>query len=203
MKIAIIGAAGNVASRIVAEALARGHSVTAIGPTPQKLAALGAVEIRPGDITQPDSMAQIIAGHDIVVSAVRFSRYEPEMLLTALRQSAVVRLAVVGGAGSLRSPTGILVSETPTFPEASKPDALAGAKLLAALHQEKVIDWTFLSPSARFRPGERRGHFRLGDDELLVADDGTSSISFEDYAVAFLDEIEAPQHSRRRFTVGY
>ena len=67
---------------------------------------------------------------------------------------------------------------------------------------ETRLDWTFLSPSAVFAPGERTGKFRLGGDQLLVNDQG-SSISFEDYAIALADEIEKPAHSRQRFTVGY
>ncbi len=52
-------------------------------------------------------------------------------------------------------------------------------------------------------PGERTGVFRLGDDNLLVSASGRSFVSFEDFAVALADEIERPQHSRQRFTVGY
>ena len=51
-------------------------------------------------------------------------------------------------------------------------------------------------------PGERTGKFRIGKDSLLSNDEG-SRISFEDYAIALVDEIEKPQHSRQRFTVGY
>ena len=74
---------------------------------------------------------------------------------------------------------------------------------LDALRQEKVLNWTFLSPSALFEPGERTGKFRLGDDVLLADDEGKSWISMEDYAIALADEIETPWHTRRRFTVGY
>ena len=64
------------------------------------------------------------------------------------------------------------------------------------------LDWTFLSPSALFVPGERTGTFRLGENQLLVNEQG-SSISFEDYAIALVDELERPAHSRARFTVDY
>jgi uncharacterized protein len=65
------------------------------------------------------------------------------------------------------------------------------------------IDWTYLSPSAFFEPGERTGNFRLGQDDLLTAADGKSHISMEDYAIALADELEQPQRRRQRFTVGY
>ena len=77
---------------------------------------------------------------------------------------------------------------------------LATAKRFVA---EGAYVWTFLSPSYFFAPGERTGKFRLGKDELLVAADGQSRISTEDFAIALVDELEQPKHSRQRFTVGY
>jgi len=203
MKIAVIGAAGNAGQRIVREALDRGHEVTALGPNPDKLETLGATTFAVADITDPAALAPKLKGHDVIVSAVRFVRYEPDQLLDAVRASGVERLAIVGGAGSLRGPSGDRVADGPNFPEAAKPEATAGQHLLDRLHAETEIDWTFLSPSAVFSAGERTGTFRLGGDDLLVGTDGKSTISFEDFAIALLDEIEQPRHSRRRFTVGY
>lgn len=203
MKIAVIGAAGNVGQRIVSEALSRGHEVTALGPNRDTLETLGATKVAVADITDPEALTGDLSGHDVVVSAVRFVRYEPEALLDAVRAAGVPRLAVVGGAGSLRSPAGGLVAEGPNFPEAAKPEADAGKRLLDRLRAETGIDWTFLSPAAVFTAGERTGEFRLGGDDLLIGADGKSAISYEDFAVAFLDEIENPAHSRRRFTIGY
>jgi uncharacterized protein len=93
--------------------------------------------------------------------------------------------------------------DTPTFPEAYKSESLKGVAFLQTLREEKALDWTFVSPSALFVPGQRTGKFRLGDDRLLSDDKGNSTISYEDFAVAFVDELEKPAHSRRRFTVGY
>ncbi len=109
---------------------------------------------------------------------------------------------MVGGAGSLEVAPGVKLIETPQFPALYKAEAAAGGAFLDLLRQETRLDWTFLSPSALFEPGERTGKFRLGGDQLLTNEKG-SSISFEDYAVAMADEIEKPAHSRRRFTVGY
>lgn len=204
MKIAIIGAAGNVGQRLVSEALARGHEVTAVGPTASKLEALGNVTARTGDIHETDALAQAIGGTDVVISAVRFVNYDAPKLLEAVRKSGLKRLAVVGGAGSLTSPAGGLVKDGPNFPEVALPEATAGGKVLDGLRAETEIDWVFLSPSAIFTAGERTGKFRLGKDDLLIdADAGKSHISYEDFAIAMIDEIERPQHSRARFTVGY
>jgi putative NADH-flavin reductase len=109
---------------------------------------------------------------------------------------------VVGGAGSLEVAPGVTLVGTPEFPAEYRDEALAGAAFLNLLRKEPNLDWTFLSPSALFVPGERTGKFRLGKDRLLSNEHG-SSISFEDYAVAMVDEIERPAHRRQRFTVGY
>ena len=100
-------------------------------------------------------------------------------------------------------PDGSRVIDAPDFPAEYKAEASAGAMFLDALRQEQQLDWTFLSPSALFVEGERTGRFRLGRDELLVSAEGKSWITFADYAIALLDEVEQPAHSRQRFTVGY
>lgn len=110
---------------------------------------------------------------------------------------------MVGGAGSLLLPDGSRVIDSVGFPEEYKPEASAGAVLLDTLRQEKELDWTFLSPSAEFIEGERRGQFRLGQDHLLVSAEGKSWITFADYAIAMIDEVETAKHPRQRFTVGY
>jgi len=123
-------------------------------------------------------------------------------LIEAVRASGVSRYLVVGGAGSLEIAPGQRVVDLPDFPAAYKAEATKGAEFLDRLKGEKQLDWTFLSPSAEFVPGERTGKFRIGKDSLLSNEAG-SRISFEDYAIALVDEIEKPQHSRQRFTVGY
>lgn len=203
MEIAIIGAAGNVGQRLVAEALSRGHRVTAIGPTRSKLEELSNVTVKPGSMDDPDGLAEALTGHDVVISSVRFVQYDPGSLLSAVRKSGASRLAVVGGAGSLASPAGGLVMDGPNFPQAALPEAEAGTRMLDALREADDIDWCYLSPSAVFSAGQRTGEFRLGQDELLLDETGKSHVSYEDFAVAMLDEIEDARHSRQRFTVGY
>jgi putative NADH-flavin reductase len=123
-------------------------------------------------------------------------------LIEAVRASGVKRYLVVGGAGSLEVAPGLKLIDAPDFPTEYKAEAAAGGVFLDLLRGEVDLDWTFLSPSALFVPGERTGKFRLGQDQLLANEQG-SSISFEDYAVALVDELEKPTHSRQRFTVGY
>jgi len=201
-KIALIGASGNAGSLILKELSDRGHHVTAIARSPEKIAALPNVVAKKGDVFDQAGLSKLLAGHDAVISSVHFTASDPVTLIEAVRASGVPRYLVVGGAGSLEIAPGQRVVDLPDFPAAYKAEATKGAEFLDLLKQEKQLDWTFLSPSAEFVPGERTGKFRIGKDNLLSNEDG-SRISFEDYAIALVDEIEKPQHSRQRFTVGY
>lgn len=201
-KIALIGASGAVGSRILKELSDRGHSVTAIARSPDAIATLPGVTAIHGDVTHPQTLATILSNHDVVISAVRFLESDPQQLIDAVRASGVRRYLIVGGAGGLEVAPGVLLVDTPEFPEIYKAEATAGVRFLDALRHADDLEWTFLAPSALFTPGERTGQFRLGHDQLLSNDAG-SHISFEDYAVALVDEIEKPAHIRQRFTVGY
>jgi putative NADH-flavin reductase len=200
--VALIGASGRAGSPILKELSDRGHKVTAIARNPEKIAALPNVTAKKGDVFDKNGLTTLLKGHDAVVSAVHFTASDPGTLVEAVRASGAKRYLVVGGAGSLEVAPGKRLVDQPEFPAAYKPEALKGGEFLALLKNEKEIDWTFLSPSAMFVPGERTAKFRLGKDALLTNDKG-SSISFEDYAIALVDEIEKPAHSRQRFTVGY
>lgn len=202
MKIAVIGASGNVGSRLVTELSRRGHDVTAIARNPGNIKAISGVVPVGGDASDATGLARALVGHDAVISSVPFSSVEPEKLIDAVRLSGVNRYLVVGGAGSLEVAPGVKLIDTPQFPEEYKKEAARGGLFLDLLRGEKELDWTFLSPSAMFGPGGRTGKFRLGNDELLANEEG-SSISYEDFAIALIDELEEPRHSRRRFTVGY
>ncbi len=203
MKIALIGATGNAGSRILAELARRGHAITAIVRNPDKVLALPNVTARRGDVFDPAGLAAVLTGHDAVISAVHFTASDPAGLIDAVRRSGVGRYLVMGGAGSLLVAPGVRLVDTPTFPAAYQAEALKGAEFLELLRDVRDLDWTFLSPSALLVPGQRTGQFRLGADELLTDGAGNSTISFEDLAVALVDELERPAHSRSRFTAGY
>ncbi|WP_375789010.1 NAD(P)-dependent oxidoreductase [Bradyrhizobium sp. Pha-3] len=203
MKIAIAGASGQAGSRLTAELARRGHAVTAIARNPEKIAALPNVTAVKGDVNDQAALTALWAGHDAAISSVHFTVSDPVKLIGAAKASGVGRYLVVGGAGSLEVAPGVRLVTTPNFPAQYKAEASKGAEFLDLLRQEKDLNWTFLSPSALFVAGERTGKFRLGTDQLLTAEDGKSSISFEDFAVALADEIERQAHIRQRFTVGY
>jgi putative NADH-flavin reductase len=203
MKIALIGATGNVGTRLITELRRRGHQVTAIARHPEKLDRQEGVNPVAGNVQNEKALAAVLAGHDVVIHSMKFLSTNASKIIAATKAAKVPRLLVVGGAGSLEVSPGLTLVNTPDFPAEYKPETLAGVEFLHVLREEKELDWTFLSPSYFFAPGERTGKFRLGKDELLVGSDGQSRISTEDFAIALVDELEQPKHPRDRFTVGY
>ncbi|TMR90554.1 NAD(P)-dependent oxidoreductase [Nonomuraea basaltis] len=210
MRITVFGATGAVGGRVVAEALSRGHEVTAVARDPARLPPTAA-RVVTGDASDAEDVATLSAGQDLVISATRPAPgYEDDLVTTAKALLAGlartgVRLLLVGGAAGLTVPGtgGLTVVETPDFPPALRPIALACNGQLDACRAETGVDWAYLSPPALLEPGERTGVYRLGRDELLADAAGRSAISMEDLAVALLDEAERPRHHRARFTVAY
>lgn len=212
MKIALIGATGYVGSALLEEALARGHQVTALVSRPEKLAARPGLTAFKTDALDTTGLSAQLRGHEAVISAFSghaqaeiFNYYVRGIrsIIDATKAAGVPRLLVVGGAASLEVAPGVKLLDTPAFPAQWKDTAAGALEALNMLRAEEVLDWTFLSPSAHLEPGQRSGKFRLGTDQLLVDAEGNSRISLEDYAVAMIDELEQPTHSRKRFTVGY
>ncbi|PPE68495.1 NAD(P)-dependent oxidoreductase [Caldimonas thermodepolymerans] len=213
MKLALIGPTGFVGSAVLDEALQRDHQVTALARTPGKLAARDGLTVVQADVLDPAQVAAAVAGHDAVISAYNPGWSDPQLYDTFLRgtraifegvkRAGVKRLLVVGGAGSLYVKPGVQLVDTPEFPEAWKQGALAAREALNLIRQETGLDWTFVSPAARLEPGERTGKYRLGADELLMDGDQPARISVADLAVSILDEVERPQHIRKRYTAAY
>ena len=203
MKIALIGVTGNVGTRLLAELLNRGHEVTGIARDPAKVAPQPGLTLKKADVANPSELAGALKGNAAVVHSVHFLDSDPHKMIAAAKEAEAGRLLVVGGAGSLEVAPGVRLVDTPDFPEAYKAESLAGADFLDVLRGETELAWTFLSPSAYFIPGERTGKFRLGGDQLLVDGKGESKISYEDFAIALVDELESPVHLHQRFTIGY
>jgi putative NADH-flavin reductase len=209
MHIALYGASGNSGSRILTELLTRGHQVTAITRDPAKLTPGPGVSVVQGDLASVNGIAAKIKGTNAVVSA-----YAPppdhtdqllpvtERLVEAVKQAGVRRLLIVGGAGSLEVAPGVTVIASGHLPAEWMPIAVSHANLLDQL-KKTDINWTYFSPAGFFVPGERTGKFRLGTNQLIANEQGDSRISLEDYAIALVDELEAPKHERERFTIGY
>ncbi|KUP24617.1 NAD(P)-dependent oxidoreductase [Paenibacillus sp. DMB5] len=207
MKIAVIGAGGKAGSEIVKEALQRGHEVTAIVRSAAKVTDNRAAVLEK-DVF--DLSAGDLKGFDAVVNAFGAPFGEEHLhvdagnvLISALKDAPGTRLIVVGGAGSLfvDEAKTTRVVETPGFPDFVKPTALNQGRNLEILQGTEGLKWTFVSPSANFAVGARTGSYVKGKDHLLVNSKGESYVSYADYAIAIVDEIEQPQHVGERFTV--
>lgn len=209
MKIGIIGATGKAGSVIMKEAKSRGHEVTAIVRNSQKLPEEEDAAVLEKDIFDLD--ANDLKQFDAVVNAFGVPPEKAEQhveagrsLINALKEAKDTRLLVVGGAGSLfvDEARTTRLNETPEFPEAFKAIALNQSQNLADLEQAEGVQWTFLSPAAFFDPeGKRTGRYQIGEDAFLVNRKGKSYISYKDYAIALVDEIENGWHINKRFTV--
>ena len=213
MKIALIGATGFVGAAILQEALNRSHDVTAIVRNPEKLQAHPQLHAQKGDVYNEDDVARFVAGHKVVISAFNPGWSNPDLynqqvkgtraIINGVKKAGIKRLLLVGGAGSLEVKPGVQSVDLPGFPAEYKQGALATREALTMLRQETGLEWSYLSPSADLFPGQRTGKFRLGTDQLLKDANGESRILVQDYAMAMIDEVEKPNHIRRRFTVGY
>ncbi|MFC7680508.1 NAD(P)-dependent oxidoreductase [Paenibacillus sp. GCM10028914] len=210
MNIAVVGAAGTIGKRIAEEALRRGHQVTAVVRSPDKLDDVkDKMNIVRANAVDPSSVAEAVKGHDAVISAYgpRFGEEEELLeaaraLIEGVRRGGVKRLLIVGGAGSLITDSGEALMDSAEFPRELWPLAKAHADAYG-IYKECDLEWSYLSPASIIEPGRRTGQFRIGTDRLIMDESGASRISVEDYAVAMLDELEDPQFIGTRFTVAY
>lgn len=202
MKVTVLGASGRAGSEITRELAARGHAVTAVARNPDRIALTPGVTAVSGDASNAVVLADIVRGADAVISALHFD-VTANVILGALKAAGVNRLLVTGGAASLEVAPGVRLIDTPEFPEEWKAFAHGGIVFLDALREENDIDWTFFSPAAFIEETPRLGRFRTGTDQLIVDEKGESRIGFADYAIAMVDELERPRHSRARFTAAY
>lgn len=247
MKIALVGATGFVGSKILAEAVARGHTVTAIRRHTKNVPRHAGVSSVYADIADTPALVRIFRGHDAVIHSYTppadpnahayviaalkagnnrleaVANYVPSdpaahdahvrgrikaqtegtrSFIQAAKSAGVKRVLAVGGAATLLI-GGVRYIDRPDFPKVFEGGAKSTAVIKDLLMEEADLDWTLVCPSTMLLPGKRTGKFRIGLDDLLIAPDGSSSISLEDFAMAMIDELENPRHTRRRFTVGY
>src|SRR5580765_1807630 len=216
MKIVVIGATGNIGRRVVQEALSRGHEVTGVVRDPAAVEAPDSrVRLVKADATRADDVARAVKGADAVVSAISprpnarglpapSLQANARALIAGLRAAGVKRVLYVGGASSLEVAPGQALADQADFPEVYRAEAREGREALAVWRTEADgLDWTFLSPAVEIGPGQRTGKYRTTGDQVLRDAAGKSFISFDDYAVAVLDELERPGHIGRRFGVAY
>lgn len=214
LNIAVFGATGDVGREVVAEALARGHRVTAIARTVSRLADLSPLVTRQSlDVLEnPDLVAAAMAEHDLAISALRPTPGQEgllagmtKVLLDSARTSGTP-LYVTGGAAMLKlaDGSGHTVLSAPDFlPDPVRPIAEACAMQDALFDLYDDVAWTCLRPPAMLFDGEKTRHYMRGTDTLVTDHDGVARISYADFAVAMIDLAEAGDTARQRLTVGY
>lgn len=216
--IVVFGAGGRAGRAIVAEAARRGHRVTAVVRDPAKYPGLaaaggnasGVVDVVAGDIGSASSVAGVVGGHDAVVHAAASLDRPADLvfaeaalaLIDGLSRVGVSRLVAIGMAANLEVSPGVRVLDEPGFPAEYLPFALghtAGLHVLRAAPAE--LDWVMLAPPMVLDEGPRTGRYRTGGDHVLTPGE-PGHLSYEDLAIAVLDEIETPKHHRTRIAVG-
>jgi putative NADH-flavin reductase len=210
MNVVVYGATGNSGSEIVKELVKRGHKVTGVARDVTKLEGVSGVTAKTDDLSNVDAIAAVIKGADVVVSAYQPPADKTDALvdvtkreIEAVKKAGVPRLIVVGGAGQLEVAPGVTLIKSGHLPQEYMPIAVSHEKAAEVLKAASGINWTYIAPAAFFIPGERTGKYRTGTNNLITDEKGESKITFADYAIALVDEIEKPKHERQLFSVGY
>jgi hypothetical protein len=210
--VTVFGATGYTGRAITTELLSRGRSVVAVARSVSGLAAQPNLTAISGSIHSPKVVAEACKGADVVLVALPGRVADGPSLLDALPNLVLIavdvgaRLGFMGGAGTLRAaPDNPMLFEAPEFPSEYMTEVLAHKSILDALRGSRAgLDWFYISPALDYgawNPGERTGRYRTSGDILLTDNDGNSTISAADLAIAFADEIERPAHHRERFHV--
>lgn len=215
MKVAIIGATGFLGTSLVKEFANRGNEVTAISRNPSEEVPENVAVVR-ADIFDTAALADILKGHDAVVSAYNPGWTNPNIyddfingaksIQVAVKLSGVKRFLLIGGAGSLYIAPDTQLVDTPEFPKEYYAGASAARDYLNIIKEEKELDWVFYSPAIEMHQGittGRTGNYRLGLDNPVFDENNRSIMSGEDVAVVIADEIENPKHHQQRFTAAY
>lgn len=209
--IVVFGAGGTLGSRVCAEAVGRGHQVTAAVRRPEAVTYLPPeVTVALADATSPRSVRNLAPLADALVVAIggpgrTLWRDAAGTLVSTLRgMPAAPRIIHLGGGATLLTPDGTRLLDAPDFPEQYRDPALGQADALDYYRSSSGVTWTYVSPPPlEFHPGERTGHYRTGADQPVTDERGRSVLSYEDFAVAVVDEIEQPRHLDTRFTAAY
>ena len=221
LDIVVYGATGKVGVHVVNEALDRGHRVTAVSRNPANVELQhDNLSVVKGDLLDATSVAETVAGKDVIILSVRgvigdsgapdsaLQFIAAERLVDALFKQGThaPRLIHVGGSGSLEVEPGVLFAEK--LPKILLPKNLEieiMGQILALEFYRKVhdVNWTYVTPPKNFTNGPRTGVFRIGSDRALEDERGRTRVSRADFAVALIDEAEHARHPRRRISVAY
>lgn len=221
LDILVYGASGKIGRHVVAEALQRGHRVTAVSRDPGRIENTGSnLRVVQGDILDTDSVSGLVSGRDVVVVSVRgvigkgkspsdtVALQGLENVVGALRahEPKAPRLLHVGGSGSLEvKPGKLFADQIPkiAIPKSLELEIAAQVEALDYLRSIDDIDWTYITPPKNFTNGKRTGKYRIGGDRIFEDPYGRSRVSRADFAVALIDEAESRAHPRQRISIAY
>ncbi|WP_269225336.1 NAD(P)-dependent oxidoreductase [Flavobacterium eburneipallidum] len=216
MKVLLIGGTGNIGQRILKEALDKGYEVTAVQRKPEALELKHPnLTVIKGDLLNQTELPSLIAGKDVVVSAISlYAGLSPEQfkkahqnLIDALKKQSQTRIIAVGGGTNNEVAPGVRMLDVAdimsNIPEEYKPSIFVHGEVQKLYEASGLENWTYFNPAAMIQAGESTGKFRLGTTNLVADENGRSTISFEDYAVALVDEIKNQHYVGKPFTIGY
>lgn len=210
MHILLLGATGQIGSRVCTEAVRRGHHVTAVARDTDALEPERRIDVSAADASEKGAVRQLARNQDVIVASLspRGEGGDDTYLqairnvLDVTRQSDPERVILVGGAGSLQTASGTEFLDTDDFPDEYKAESEV-VRQARDMARTSDTNWTVMTPPIVIEPGERTGAYRIGGNQLLIDEDGNSRITFEDFAAALVDELEEPAHEREQFTVAY
>jgi putative NADH-flavin reductase len=195
IRLLILGATGGTGRALVEQARARGHHVTALVRSPQKLgASRESVTVRQGNPLNARELRAVLPGHDAVLSvlgppgpgATTIFRDSGRSLVEAMRDAGPSRLLVVSVA-ALFEDAGLLVA---LFRRTLLRNIVVDA---AAMEREVIgsgLDWTIARPP-RLTNGSLTRRYRVAEGRLPR---GGFSVSRADVAHFLLDELEERRH---------
>jgi len=214
MKILLIGGSGNIGQRILKEALNKGFEVTSLQRNVEALTVQHPnLTVIKGDLLNEAELPALLSKNDVIISAIspasgltpELFKKANEILINSLQHQADKRIIIVGGAGSTEISPGLKLMNSPimdSLPAEWKPAILMHAEVLE-LYKNSGLNWTYFSPASHIEAGERTGVYRLGTTNMIFDANGESKISYEDYAVALVNEIENKQFPKQQFCIGY
>lgn len=196
MKVAVLGATGRIGSQIALEAHSRGHDVTGVSRGLNSAEPSSLFRMQYANLFDHQVLSDVFQGHDAIISAYRgppqggptVADAAPKVIQAA-RDIGIKRLIFVGGAGALEVRPGVRLYETESFPALLKPVSLAHLAVVDMLSNTPDLSWTVFSPAAEIGPGDKKGGFRVSE-RLIKNDAGKSTISYADFAVAVINELE-------------
>jgi putative NADH-flavin reductase len=212
MKILLIGGSGNIGQRIVKEALQKGYSVNSVQRNPDKLSVKDPnLTITKGDILNKAELEGALKDADVVVSAISphdLGEFKQAYnnLIDAMEKNPDKRIIIVGGAASTEIAPGLRLIDSPEAMEKTPKEwhpAIHAHVDVLGLFKVSNTNWTYFSPAMIIEAGERTGKYRLGGTNMIFDAAGNSHISYEDYAVALVDEIANPKHLRQQMSIAY